>query len=74
MGFDYIVKVALLLSHCGFFFVFGCKVSFFFVGSYLFFDGCSAVSCDFCVIFMRGGKFKSFYSMILSIIEGLLLV
>ena len=28
MGFDFIVIVALLLSHCGFFFVFGCGVSF----------------------------------------------
>ena len=28
MGFDFTVIVPLLLSHCGFFFVFGCGVSF----------------------------------------------
>ena len=28
MGFDFIVTVPLLLSHCGFSFVFGCGVSF----------------------------------------------
>ena len=28
MGFDFIVTVPLLLSHCGFSFVFGCSVSF----------------------------------------------
>ena len=28
MGFDFIVMVPLLLSHCGFSFVFGCGVSF----------------------------------------------
>ena len=28
MGFDFIVIVPLLLSHCGFSFVFGCGVSF----------------------------------------------
>ena len=28
MGFDFNVIVPLLLSHCGFFFVFGCEVSF----------------------------------------------
>ena len=28
MGFDSVVKVALLLSHCGCFFVFGCRISF----------------------------------------------
>ena len=36
MGFDYITKAPLLLSHCVFFFVFGCRVSFL-VGSSLFF-------------------------------------
>ena len=35
MGFDYIAKAPLLLSRCGFLFVFGCKVSFL-VGSSLF--------------------------------------
>ena len=28
MGFDFIMIVSLLLSHCSFFFVFGCVVSF----------------------------------------------
>ena len=28
MGFDFIVIAPLLPSHCGFFFVFGCEVSF----------------------------------------------
>ena len=28
MGFDFIVIAPLLASHCGFSFVFGCKVSF----------------------------------------------
>ena len=28
MGFDFIVTAPLLLSHCGFSFVFGCGVSF----------------------------------------------
>ena len=36
-------------------------------------DGCSAGSCDFDV-FVRGGELKSFYSVIFSVIEGLLLV
>ena len=33
MGFDFIMIVPLLLSCCGFFFVFGCGVFFFLVGS-----------------------------------------
>ena len=45
MGFDYIVTVPFLPSHCGFFFVFGCRV-YFLVGSSIFFvNGCSAVNC-----------------------------
>ena len=35
MGFDFIVIVPLLLSHCSFSFVFGCRVSFL-VGSSVF--------------------------------------
>ena len=65
MGFDYITNVPLLLSCCGFFLVFGCRISCL-VGSSLFVDGCSAVSCDFGV-FVRGGELKSFYSAILSL-------
>ena len=29
MGFDFIMILPLLPSHCGFFFVFGCEISFF---------------------------------------------
>ena len=35
MGFDFIAVVPLLPSHCGFFFVFGCRLSFL-VGSSIF--------------------------------------
>ena len=68
MGFNYILKAPLLLSHCGFF-IFGCRLSFL-VGLSLFVDGYSAVSCDFGV-FMRGGELKSFYSAILSPTRGI---
>ena len=54
MRFDYIAIAPLLPSHRDFFFVFGCRISFL-VGSSLFVDGCSAVSCDFGV-FVRGGQ------------------
>ena len=33
MGFDFIVIAPLLPSHCGFFFVFGCGVSFLVISS-----------------------------------------
>ena len=33
MGFDFIMISPLLLFHCGFFFVCGCGLSFFLVGS-----------------------------------------
>ena len=55
---------------CGFFFVFGSRISLF-VGSslffffFFFFDGCEASSCDFDVS-LRGGKLRSFYSALLS--------
>ena len=64
MGFDYIMKVPLLRSHCGFLFAFGCRISFL-VCSILFVNGCLAVSCDLG-IFMRGDVLKFFYSTILS--------
>ena len=72
MGFDYIMKVPLLPSCCGFVFVFGCRLSSL-VDLSLFFDGHSTVSCDLGV-FIRGDKLKFLYSAILSGIEGLLLV
>ena len=60
----YIVKAPFLTFHCGFFFVFGCRISFLVVSIY-FVNGCSAFSCDFGV-FMKGGKLESFYFAILS--------
>ena len=66
MGFDFIMIVPLLLSYCGFFFVFGCRISFVVGSSIFFFDGCSPVSCDFG-IFVRRGELMSFYSAILSL-------
>ena len=63
MGFDYIMKAPLLLSHRGFFFVFGCKISFL-VGSSLFCQWLFS-SCDFG-LFMRGGELKSSYFAIFS--------
>ena len=64
MGFDFIAIVPLVPSPCGFFFVFGCRVSFHSFQS-VFVDGCSAVSCDFGV-YVRRGELTSFYSAILS--------
>lgn len=64
MGFDCIMKVPLLSSCCGFFFVFGCMITSLIGSSLLYFDGYSAVSFHFGV-FMRGGELKSFYSAIL---------
>ena len=50
MGFDCIMIVPLLLSHCSFFFVFGLGVSFLAGSSGVFVvaaaAGCSLVSCD----------------------------
>ena len=67
MGFDYIIKAPILLSHCGFSFVFGCKISFYRFQSFV--DCCLAVS-DFGIFI---SDLKYFYSTILSEIEGLLL-
>ena len=60
MGLDFIAIALLLLSHCGFFFVFGCGVSFFGV------DGCSRVqnSCDFGDL--AGDQYTPFHSTILN--------
>ena len=62
MGFDYIIKTLLPASCCGFF-VFECRISFWWV-SISFVNGYSAVSCDFDV-FVKGGDLKS-YPIILS--------
>ena len=64
-GFDYIPKSPLLPSPYGFFFVFGCKLSFLVDSSLFFPNGSSAINCDFGV-FVRGGVYKSFYYIILS--------
>ena len=65
MGFDFIVIVPLLPSHCGFSFVFGCEVSFFVEFQCLPVDDCSAVSFDSGVL-TRGSESMSFYSAILN--------
>ena len=65
MGFDFIVIVPLLPSHCGFSFVFGCGVSFFGEFQCLPVDDCSAVSCDSGAL-TRGSGRMSFYSAILN--------
>ena len=46
MGFVFIIIVPLLPSSCGFFFVFGCGVSFFGRFQRLSVDACSTASCD----------------------------
>ena len=65
MGFDSIVIVPLLPSHCGFSFVFGCGGLFFGEYQFLPVDDCSAVSCDSGAL-TRGSESTSFYSAILS--------
>ena len=47
MGFDLVVIVPLLPSHCSIFFVFGSRVSFFDGFQRPPVDGCSTDSCDF---------------------------
>ena len=46
MGFDFIVIVPLLPSHCAFFFVFGCGTSFFSGFQHPPVNGCSTASCN----------------------------
>ena len=69
MGFDFTVIVPLLLSHCGFSFVFGCGVSFLVSSSV---DDCSAVSCDSGAL-TRESEHTSFYSTTLNQSPGVLL-
>ena len=63
MGFDFIMIAPLLPSHCGFFFVFGCEISFF--GGFLCLpvDGCSMAGCNFDVL-IGGDEHTFFYSAI----------
>ena len=65
MGFDFIMVTVLLQSRCGFFFVFGCGISF--IGGFQCppVDGCSTVSCCFGA-FAGGDEHTCFYSAILN--------
>ena len=65
MGFDFIVIVPFLPSHCSFSFVFGCGVSFFGEFQCLPVNDCSALSCDSGAV-TRGSECTSFYSTILN--------
>ena len=64
MGFYFIVIAPLLLSCCGFFFVFECEV-FFFGGFQCSVNGCSTASCNFGAL-AGGDEHTSFYSAILN--------
>ena len=66
MGFVFIMIAPLLRSHCGFFFVFQCRISFFGRFQHFLVNGCSAVSCDFGV-FIKSSELTSFSSTILSL-------
>ena len=63
MGFDFIVIVPLLPSHCSFFFVFG--VSFFSGFQHPPVNGCSTASCNLCAL-TGGDEHTSFFSAILN--------
>ena len=67
MGLDFITIVFLLLSHCDFFFVFGCGVSVFGGFQHPPVDGCSRVqnSCDFGAL-AGGDQYTPFHSTILN--------
>ena len=58
-----IAESPLLLSWCGFLFVFWSRIPLLIVGG-LFVEGSSAVGCNF-VAFMAEGELQSFYSAIL---------
>ena len=65
MGFDFIMIVPLLPSCCGFFFVFGLRLSFFGGFQHPPVDSCSIASCNFGAL--TGGDERTyFYSAILS--------
>ena len=64
-GFDFIMIVPLLLSCCGFFFVFRCGVSFFGEFQHPPLDGCSTASCNFGAL-IEGNEHMPFYSAILN--------
>ena len=56
IGFDFIVISPLLLSHCGFFFVFECGVSFFGGFQHSPVNGCWAASCGFGALSGRDAR------------------
>ena len=65
MGFDFSMITPLLLSHCGFSFVFRCGVSFFGGFQHLPVDGGSTASCNFAAL-AGGDEHTPFYSAILN--------
>ena len=67
MELDFIAIARLLLSHCGFFFVCGCGISFFGGFQQPPFDGCSRVqnSCDFGAL-AEGDQYTPSHSTILN--------
>ena len=65
MGFDFIVIAPLLPSCCGFFFVFGCGLSFFGGFQHPPVDGRAAAGSDFGAL-GDGNECPSFYSIILN--------
>ena len=65
MGFDFITIVPLLPSHCGFFFLFGCAVSFFGRFQHPPVDSCSTAICDFGAL-AGGHELMFVYSAILN--------
>ena len=65
IGFGFIIISPLLLSHCGFSFVFWCRVSLFGGFQCPAINGCSTTSCDFGAP-TGGDECTSFYSTILN--------
>ena len=61
MGFDFTMAMSLLLSRCGFSFVFGRGVSFFGGFQHPPVGGCSITTCTFGVL-TKGDECTSFYS------------
>ena len=63
--FDFIILVPLLPSLCGFFFVFGCGVSFSAGFQHPPADGCSTASCDVGAL-AGGDELMSFFRTIVN--------
>ena len=73
MGLDFNMIASLLPSHCGFFFVFGCRVPFLDGFWHPPMDGCSTASCDFGAL-TGGDECMSFYAIILNQISQLVFI